>query len=81
MFDSADNCTFDWSGDNAFQGLQIVAKYIDPSKKTILCSADYDMICSIAVEDAIEAGMTKKDYEALIQLNWILVHGCLVCYV
>lgn len=61
-----------WEGDNAFKGLQIIAKYFDVEKTDILCWAGHDEICSVDIDEAIEAGMTEEDFTSLAKLNWMI---------
>lgn len=71
----------DWSGDNAFQGLTIISKYI--KDKDILCAAEHDIIYSVDLDDIIEAGITQDDAVALSKLNWMIESefDCLACFV
>jgi hypothetical protein len=61
-----------WEGDNAFQGLQIIAKYIDPAKHIIIDGAGHDELWSVDISKIIEAGITRDDVVALRKLNWSL---------
>jgi hypothetical protein len=61
-----------WDGDNAFQGLLIIAKYIDPMKKNIICGANHDEIYSVDIDDLIQFEISKKDVIRLKQLNWMV---------
>lgn len=71
-----------WKGDNAFKGLQIIAKYISPEEKTLLVGAGHDTIYSVDVDKLIEAGITEDDATALRQLNWVVEDDSyLACYV
>jgi hypothetical protein len=64
------NKNANWTGDNAYQGLQIIAKYFDPSVKDIITHANHDEIFSVGIQDALEAGMTDEDVQELARLNW-----------
>jgi hypothetical protein len=68
----------DWEGDNAYQGLQIIAKYSD----NVLQGAGRDIIWSENIEELIESGITEEDVIKLRELNW-MIHDCtyLACYV
>lgn len=59
-------------GDNALQGAMIIAKYINPVEKDILCAAEHDIIYSVDVEDILNAGITEEDAIALAKLNWMI---------
>lgn len=67
-----------WEGDNAYQGLQIIAKY---SPNELITGADHDIIYSVAAEKLLELGLTKEDALKLRELNWILEYDCLACFV
>jgi hypothetical protein len=66
-----------WEGDNAFQGLQILAKY---TEKNVICAAEHDIIYSINAEDVIEI-LSEEDAIKLAQLNWMLEDDYFACYV
>ena len=66
-----------WEGDNAFQGLQILSKYSD----NLIQGAGHDVIWSLGIDELEELEVTKKDLEALIDLNWHLDEGGLACFV
>lgn len=68
-----------WDGDNAFQGLQIIAKYI--KDKDILCGADHDIIYSVDVNELIEAEISEEDVIQLRKFNWMIEGGYLACFV
>lgn len=59
-----------WRGDNVWQGLQIIAKYINPMEHKMLEGATHDEIYGPSVSDLIEKGMTELDFKALFALNW-----------
>ena len=71
----------DWNGDNAFQGLTIISKYI--KDKDVLSAAEHDIIYSADLDDLIEAGITQDDAIALSKLNWMIEDefDCLACFV
>lgn len=72
----------DWCGDNAIQGLMIIAKYIDPSQKTILVGANHDIIYSVNIEELIKKDITEEDVIALRKLNWMVEdNSYLACFV
>ena len=60
-----------WTGDNALQGLLIIAKYIDQKKRDLICGAGHDIIYSVDVDEIIKAGITKEDAIELRKLNWM----------
>ena len=68
-----------WDGDNAFQGLQILAKYTD---KNIVCGANHDIIYSIDIESALDQ-LTEEDAVKLATLNWMIDDDgdCFACFV
>lgn len=65
-----DDNSANWTGDNAFKGLQIIAKYIDPEKHDLICGASHDEIYGPDAEFLIERGLTEEDAIALANLNW-----------
>lgn len=73
----------DWTGDNAWQGLQILSKYIDPMKTNLITGAGYEEIFSASVDDVLNAGFTEEDAKALRKLNWGLDDDgeCFACFV
>ena len=70
-----------WEGCNCYQGLQIIAKYIDPAINTIVAGASHDEVGSVDTDVLAAAGITVEDANALCKLNWIVEDGYLVCYV
>jgi hypothetical protein len=68
-----------WDGDNAFQGLQILAKYTD---KDIICGAEHDVIYSVNIDDVIDE-LTEEDAIKLATLNWMIDDDCdcFACFV
>jgi hypothetical protein len=77
-----DDLGSNWHGDNAFQGLQIIAKYIDPNKTDIITGASHDVIYSVSIISIIKAGITEEDVIKLKKLNWMLEDAdYLACFV
>ena len=78
-----DNDSTDWDGDNTFQGLLIIAKYIDTSKNDIIASVEHDILYSVDIDEIIENGITKEDSIKLRNLNWMIEEEfeCLACFV
>lgn len=75
IFDTVDS---KWEGDNAYQGLQIIAKYTN----NVVCAAEHDIIYSESIEKLIKAGITREDVEQLAKLNWhIDEYESLACFV
>lgn len=70
----------DWEGDNAYQGLHIIAKYFD-SEKSIITGAERSVIYSVAIEELIEQKITEEDAMKLRKLNWMINDGDLACFV
>lgn len=72
----------DWIGDNALQGLNILAKYV-PKNKYVLQGANKDTIYSFDLDKAIEYGITVEDAEQLRKINWMIDYDsdCLACFV
>ncbi len=67
-----------WKGDNAYQGLQIIAKYVDD----LICGAGHDVIWSAGIDKLIEKGITEEDVNELRRLNWMVEEGeYLACFV
>jgi len=73
----------DWKGDNAFKGLQIIAKYIDIDHNNIIGAAGHDIIYSSDIDEIVEAGITEEDAIALRKLNWMIDSecDCLACFI
>lgn len=68
----------EWNGDNAYQGLQIIAKYTD----YLIQGADHDIIYSANIGILIEAGITEEDCLKLRRLNWMIEdNSYLACFV
>ena len=59
-----------WKGDNAYQGLQIIAKYYDPLKEDLITYGSHDVMGSVDMNELIERGVTKEDLISLKKLNW-----------
>ena len=72
-----------WEGDNAFQGLQIIAKYVSPESHDIIGAAEHDVIYSVDVDEILKAGITEEDAKILRELNWMIDCDCdcLACFV
>ena len=67
-----------WEGDNAYQGLQIIAKYTD----NLIQGAGHDVIWSEDIETLIEKGITEEDVKELRRLNWMIEdESYLACFV
>ena len=67
-----------WEGDNAYQGLQIIAKYTD----NLIQGAGHDVIWSENISVLIEKGITEEDVKALRKLNWMIEdESYLACFV
>jgi hypothetical protein len=72
----------EWNGDNAFQGMQIIAKYIDPTENDILQAAGHDIIYGPDIDELIAAGITEEDVIKLRKLNWMIEDDSyLACFV
>ena len=71
-----------WTGDNAFQGLQILAKYFPPNLKELIVGVEHDIIYSVSLEDLIDIEIDREDVEKLAQLNWMISEfDTLACFV
>lgn len=70
LFGENSDISSKWKGDNFFQGLQIIAKYIDPMKEDLIVAAEHDMIYSVEGQQLLDAGITDDDLVALAGLNW-----------
>lgn len=67
-----------WEGDNAYQGLQIIAKYTD----SVIEGASHDEIYSADIDVLIEKGITEEDVRELRRLNWMVEENSyLACFV
>lgn len=78
-----DNTDLNITGDKCFKGLLIISKYFDPEKSTLVTCAVHDEICSVKVQDAIDAGMNRDDFSKLAELHWFLneYNETLSCFV
>ena len=72
-----------WNGDNAVQGILIIAKYFDLNKKDIIVGAGHDEIFSLNIDEIIAANITEEDAIKLRDLNWMAnsEYDCLSCFV
>ena len=66
-----------WEGDNAYQGLQILAKYTT----NLICGASHDTIYGEGIDKLIAAGITEEDVMELSRLNWCSEDDYLKCFV
>jgi len=71
----------EWTGDNAFQGLQIMAKYLDQTKTDLIQGASHDEIYGPSGDDLIAAGLTEEDAIKLATLNWSYNGEYFSCFV
>ena len=58
----------EWDGDNAYQGLQIIAKYTD----NLIQGAEHDKIYSEDISILVEKGITEEEVLSLKKLNWMI---------
>jgi len=79
IFDNEDSVS--WDGDNALEGLNIIARYFPC--KTVLQAADHDIIYSVDAQEVLDAGLSVQDAQRLAHLNWMIDSDsdCLACYV
>lgn len=56
-----------WNGCNVYQGLQIIAKYIDPLQIPLVVATKKDILYSVDIKRIIEAGITEES--VLIECN------------
>jgi len=70
-----------WTGDNAVQGILIIAKYVDYMKEDIICGASHDEFYSVDLETLVKNEITDTDIRELVRLNWTCYEGCLKCFV
>ena len=54
---------------NALEGLNILSKYTD---RSVLRGAKHDVIHSIDIDTALDAGLTDYDIFRLRDLNWMI---------
>jgi len=80
VFDNEDT---NWDGDNTFQGLVIIAKYIDIKENDIIAGVEHDILYSVDIDDIIDNGITIEDAIKLRELNWMIEEDfdCLACFV
>ena len=77
IFEETDSDLSNIDGDNAYLGLQIIAKYT----KRLICGAEHDMIFSESIDNLIENGITEEDVIQLSKLNWMIEYDSLACFV
>lgn len=78
--DLAAGALVDFEGDNALAGLLIIHKYL-PEQDAIQ-GVGHEAIYSVDVSDIVEAGITRRDAERLVYLNWMIEDGAyLACFV
>lgn len=67
-----------WTGDNAYKGLQILAKY----KREVITGATMGIIYSVEINNIIKK-LTKQDATKLAKLNWHIDKNldCFACFV
>jgi hypothetical protein len=67
-----------WEGENGFQGLLIITKYLP---KSGIEAAQHDIIYSASVQEILDAGLTEEDAIKLRNFNWMIQEDSLACYV
>jgi len=67
----------EWVGDNALQGCNIIAKYVE----NVITGSSRSEIFSVSIEDLLVANVTEVDIVRLSKLNWSLSDGYLSCFV
>jgi hypothetical protein len=73
-----DDTMKNWEGDNAYKGLQIIAKYTD----NVVTGTSKDILFSERVDVLIVHGITKEDVIALMKLSWMIEEdNYLACFV
>jgi hypothetical protein len=77
VYEIFDEDSGNWTGDNAFQGCQIISKYTND----IIQGAGHDEIWSADVQFLIDAGMTLEEFKQLRNLNWMIQDDYLACFV
>lgn len=71
-----------FTGDNAMQGLLILAKYMPIETETLIQGAGHNEIWGPDISELIEAGITEEDVIQLRELNWMINDGeYLACFV
>ena len=67
-----------WDGDNAFQGLQILSKYVT----NLVTGADHDIMYGPDVANVVKE-ITEEDAIKLAELNWHIDGDseCFACFV
>jgi len=80
VFDNEDT---NWEGDNTFQGLLIIAKYIDIKENEIIAGVEHDILYSVDIDDIVDNGITIEDANKLRELNWMIEKDfdCLACFI
>lgn len=68
-----DEISTDWEGDNAFQGLLILSKYVDVKQAELIVAAEHDIIYGPTIDKVPD--ITEEDVLALKKLNWMLENG------
>jgi hypothetical protein len=68
-----------YDGDNAYQGLQIIAKYTT----NLIHGASHDVIYSESIDTLLDNGIDEYDVNELRRLNWMIEEWplCLACFV
>jgi len=73
-----DSINSEWEGDNAYQGLQILAKYTS----NLIQGAEHDKIYSEDISTLVEEGITEEEALSLKKLNWMIEDDTyLACFV
>jgi len=68
-----------WEGNNTTKGLAIINSFLPDSG---IEGADHDIIYSCNIQELIDAGATKEDFEKLAKLNWMVQDSeYLACFV
>lgn len=60
------------TGDRAFKGLLVIAKYIDMHKKQVITHAEHDKIYSVSVQEIINTDITEDDVEKISAVGWFI---------
>lgn len=69
-----------WQGCNVYQGLKIIAKYVDVTQIPIVISTKKDILYSIHIDRILETGITEEDVTKLRYLNWMVDSEHLACF-